>query len=257
MKRLLLTLLFFTSLVFSNAQVLLSNNFDSYNGLPATIAPGWYYSFNDSSAANRSFYNTAGFCGVSCNSYKFGHDTVTIITPAFSNADSVQFYLKGNGQQHVENNFTVLESPDSSNWTVVADIDSIPASATTYTLPLNSTTTHLMFVYHKDSLGYNVGLDDIFIFQGSLIGIEEASKSGVSVFPNPTSGPVNILAKNITLRNVTVTVTNILGRQVGNYTFAQLSGKTTLDLNGLEEGVYMVRVKSDKADVLQRVLIRR
>jgi hypothetical protein len=257
MKRLLLTLLFFTSVILSNAQVLLSNNFDSYNGLPATIAPGWYYSFNDSNALNRSYYNTTGFCGVSCNTYKFAHDTVTVITPAFTNADSVQFYLKGNGQQHVENNFTVLESSDSSNWTVVADIDSIPPSATTYTFPLNSTSTHLMFVYHKDSLGYNVGLDDIFVFQGSLIGIDEAAKFGVSVYPNPTNGPVYIQVKSMTLKKVTITVTNILGKLVSDYSYTQLSGKTTLDLSSLDEGIYMIRIKADNTDMLQRVLIRK
>jgi hypothetical protein len=258
MKRFLLALLIVSGIITSNAQVLISNDFTGYSGLPSTVAPGWYYSWNDSSSSNRSFYNSAGTCGVACPAYKFGHDTVTIITPAFSNADSVQFYLKGNGTPEVENNFTILESPDSSNWTVVADIDSISATATTYTFPLNSSSTHLMFVYHKDSLGYNVGIDDIYVFQGTLnIGISEASKEGISIYPNPTNGPVNMQLNNTILKNVSVTVTNILGKVVANYLYAELTGRRTIDLSNFEEGIYMVRVKSDKTDSLQRILLKK
>jgi hypothetical protein len=258
MKKFILTLLIVSGFITSNAQVLISNDFTGYNGLPSTVAPGWYYSWNDSSSASRSFYNSASSCGVTCPAYKFGHDTVTIITPAFGNADSVQFYLKGNGTIEVDNNFTILESPDSSKWTVVADIDSISASATTYTFPLSSTTTHLMFVYHKDSLGYNVGLDDIYVFQGALnIGINETSKEGISIYPNPTNGPVNIQLNNNIHRNVSVIVTNILGKVVANYSFAELTSRRTIDLSEFEEGIYMVRYKSDKTELLQRILLKK
>ncbi len=77
--------------------IILSENFDSYNGLVTSIPPGFVITWNDTSSASKSFYSTSGFCGMACNSYKFGVDSATIITPVFSGAGSVSFYLKGNG----------------------------------------------------------------------------------------------------------------------------------------------------------------
>jgi hypothetical protein len=258
MKRILLSILLIGSMVSSKGQILISNNFDGYNGLLSTVAPGWYYSFNDSAAATRSYYSSAGTCGVTCPAYKFGHDTVTVITPSFVNADSIQFYLKGNGTSHVENHLTIYESVDSVNWIQTYDIDSISASATTYTLLLGIYTTNVKFVYYKDSLGYNVGLDDIYIFRGPLsIGINEISKNAVSVYPNPSSGLININVGNATLENATVTVTNILGKVTNTFSYNKLFGRNTIDLSSLEQGIYMVRVKSSDTDTLQRILIKR
>jgi len=257
MKKLLLLVILFGCGFLSRGQTLISNNFDGYNGLVPTIAPGWYYSWNDTASASKSFYNSTGTCGVSCPTYKFGHDTVTIITPAFSTADSVRFYLKGNGTFHPENHFSMLESVDSLIWVQTFDMDSISASANIYTIPVNPLTTHLQFVYHKDSLGYNVGIDDISVFRGTFIGISEVAKSGVSIYPNPSNGPVTVEVNGITLHNVSISVTNILGREMNRFSYSELHGHNTFDLSALDEGIYMVRLKSDKADILQRVLIKK
>jgi hypothetical protein len=250
MKKNLLTLIFLISFLFSKAQILISTDFDSYVGTIATIPSGFYISWNNST----SYYSSTAYCGLACNSYKFGVDSSTIITPSFSFADSVRFMMRGTGTWH-PNKFKVFGSTDSSNWILIHSYDSIPLAKLNYTLPVNSSYTNLMFYYEKDSSGLNVAFDDLYIFQGTLsIGIQEISKSGVSIYPNPSNGPLNIQVSNMTLNNVTVSVTNILGRIINSYPYAKLSGQNTFDLSGLDQGIYMIHVKSDKTEIIRRVL---
>lgn len=73
---------------------------------------------------------------------------------------------------------------------------------------------------------------------------------GVTVFPNPTNGVVNMRTSNAGTHNVEVT--NVLGEVVGQTTFA---GSTTLDLTELAKGVYMVRVFNEAGSMVERVTV--
>jgi hypothetical protein len=79
---------------------------------------------------------------------------------------------------------------------------------------------------------------------------ENATLAGVSMFPNPTNGIVNVRTSNAGTHNVEVT--NILGAVVGQTTFA---GSTTLDLTELSKGVYMVRVFNEAGSMVERITI--
>src|SRR6185436_2403244 len=97
MRKLFTVILLFIALG-SNAQsvVLLLNDFNGYLGTTATVAPGWYYSWNDTST--KSFYTSAGNYGFTAPSYKFGRDSTTIITPRIMGSpDTLVFWMKGNG----------------------------------------------------------------------------------------------------------------------------------------------------------------
>ena len=254
MKKLLLALLLIAGATASQGQVLVSTDFDTYDGTVGNIPAGFYISWNTGS----SFYTGASTsCGVACNAYKFGVDSSTIITPSFSNADSVRFMMKGNGTAQ-PNKFMVYGSPDSTNWTLIHSFDTIPLAKAYYTFAVDPSYTNLMFYYQKDSAGLNVGFDDLYIYRGTInIGMEEAAKGAVSIFPNPSHGPVTVEVSNMTLHNVTVTITNILGKEMNRFYYPELTGRNAFDLGGLGEGVYMIREKSDKSDTLQRVLIRK
>jgi hypothetical protein len=257
MKKLLLTLLFIAFISVSKGQtILVSADFDNYDGTTATIPAGFFISWNSTSSP--SYYTgSSTSCGIACNAYKFGVDSSTIITPSFANADSVRFMMKGNGINK-PNKFKVYGSGDSSNWVLIHSYDSISLAKVYYTLPVGAGYTNLMFYYEKDSSGLNVGFDDLYIYQGTIsIGITEKAPSGVSVFPSPTNGPVNIEVKNSTLHGVRITVTNILGKEMKTFSYAEMTNRNTIDLSSLEEGIYMIRIKADKTDILQRVLVRK
>jgi len=80
---------------------------------------------------------------------------------------------------------------------------------------------------------------------GDLVALE-----GVSLYPNPSNGVVNIHTAQV--GQYTVEVFNMLGE---NMLTTVINGNTALDLSGNAKGVYMVRVSNDVATSTQRVIL--
>jgi hypothetical protein len=74
---------------------------------------------------------------------------------------------------------------------------------------------------------------------------------GVTMFPNPTNGLVNVRTENAGVYSVEVT--NLLGEVVSQGTF---NGSTTLDLNGEAKGVYMVRIYNAEGSMVERITLQ-
>jgi Secretion system C-terminal sorting domain len=82
-------------------------------------------------------------------------------------------------------------------------------------------------------------------------GITENELKGVGVYPNPTDGILNItFTRN---DDYTVEVSNILGEVVSK---RRVSGTTSMDISEFASGVYNVRVSTDEAATVQRVVKR-
>lgn len=165
---------FCISFFIQSQTVTLNTSFDGYAGTTASAPSGWYLSWNAFGGTN-SFYFSPGNFGTSAPSYKFGQDSVTIITPPFLSSDSVRFWIKGNspgGPFNVNNQLILWESPDSSNWTIVEVMDSLPSTGTLVAKAISATTTHLKFVY--DKISGNLAIDDISV-EDYVIGVPTAS----------------------------------------------------------------------------------
>ncbi|MFI5219048.1 MAG: T9SS type A sorting domain-containing protein [Bacteroidia bacterium] len=256
MKKILLSVMLIVSVTFlTKAQtILLQENFDSYNGLVTSIPAGFTITWNDTAALSRSYYFSSSFCGVACNSYKFGVDSATIITPVFSNPGSVSFYLKGNGTFEY-NKFQVYETPNGSTWNLVASIDSILTSSQIINLPLNSSSVQLKFYFVKDSLGYNAGFDDLVVY--GPVGINEVTGlQAVTIFPSPGNGLFTLNFHENYFSNVEIGVINILGKEIKHFVFKGLSSKYVLNLTEEPEGIYLVKIKSGSEEIIRRVIIR-
>ncbi|REJ82883.1 MAG: T9SS C-terminal target domain-containing protein [Bacteroidetes bacterium] len=256
MKRLFTLIVFCSFSLVSTSQILVHNDFTGYNGLSSTIAPGWFYSWNDTAATSRSYYTSAGSCGISCPAYKFGINGAYVITPSFSNADSLRFYMKGNGSFQ-PNKFHIYAGPDTMTWTLLRTFDSIPLASQIVTLPIGSAYNYIKFQYQKDSLGYNVGIDDVSIFSGIFTNLNPVRKFTASIFPNPTSGMLNIETGTFQPKSLSVSVSNVLGREVKNLQMNIPSAYYQVNLSDLDAGVYMVHVKSEFGEFTQRIVIRK
>jgi len=86
---------------------------------------------------------------------------------------------------------------------------------------------------------------------------ENALENGLSIFPNPTEGRVNV---NLNLRaasQATITVTNILGAVVyqGTRSFAAGAQTATLDLTDLAQGTYTLNILADGMTATRKVTI--
>lgn len=254
MKKLLYIALLLTGFNAIAQPVILSENFDTYNGTIGSIPAGFTITWNDSTGTN-SFYTGATSCGLSCNSYKFGWDSATIITPVFANAGSVRFFFKGNGTLNNQNTFYVYETPDGSTWNQVTAISGFNTTQQTLNYPLSANTIQLKFYYSKPTLGLNVAFDDLTIF--GPVGINENNKDQiVSLFPTPSQGILN-LKFNSDVASISYSINNVIGKTIIEGNAETSNRKFTLNLSELTDGIYFIRIKTADREISRRFIIRR
>ncbi len=83
------------------------------------------------------------------------------------------------------------------------------------------------------------------------VGVDEATLEGISIFPNPSEGIVNVsVEKN---EAVTITVYDMLGQEVMTKI---ADGTTAIDLSAKGTGMYMVKVSNNNGSVVERVVIK-
>lgn len=99
---------------------------------------------------------------------------------------------------------------------------------------------------YTDTLINKTGCDSIVTLDLTLkpTGMSEFNlASGIQVYPNPSNGIFNIRFENNDGQTRSVQVTNLLGEQV--YT-ANLESSSTIDLSGLNNGIYFISVESEE-----------
>lgn len=141
--------------------IVVGTGFDNYANTSGTAPAGWYMSWH--SLSPTSSYTTAANSGAAIPSYKFGLDSVTVITPMYSNADTLSFMCRGNGVPFGDTNeLHIYHSADSNTWNIFVNRDSLPTAKTTLTYGLPATSGWLKFVYRKLGSG-NLAFDDVNI----------------------------------------------------------------------------------------------
>lgn len=95
----------------------------------------------------------------------------------------------------------------------------------------------IAFRHWNSTDGYVIILDDIKVVEASSEGIEEADGNTVSIYPNPAKGELYVDGDGI----VNVELLDINGRKMMTCCH---NGK--LDISSLANGMYMVRVTTDK-----------
>ncbi|HEX8515014.1 MAG TPA: PKD domain-containing protein [Bacteroidia bacterium] len=157
-KIILFALTAFTTVAANGQTTLQSEDFTTYLGTAATAPLGWTFSYHGN-------YTTTASSGISGpNSYKFGVNNATVTTPMFTDADTVSFWLKGNGTD-ANSKLIVLESADNISYDTIVSLGPLPTNTTgmTYKFPVSSASQYLQFVYVK-SLG-NAAFDDYRLIQ--------------------------------------------------------------------------------------------
>lgn len=90
-----------------------------------------------------------------------------------------------------------------------------------------------------------------------LTGIEELTAVNYSIYPNPTSGNLTVNFVNAASDEYRIRVMNVVGQEIltervvfgGNYV-------KTLDLSGVETGVYFVTISSSKGTSTDRIIVK-
>ena len=92
------------------------------------------------------------------------------------------------------------------------------------------------FVGPKEVSQYRANTKLVF---GGSVGLDENNMNSLSVYPNPNHG---LFSLNLSEEDCDIVVTNALGQQV--YQQNKAKGLTTLNIDGMSDGVYFVTVKS-------------
>ncbi len=122
---------------------------------------------------------------------------------------------------------------------------------------------------HLDPAGTNANsLNTYKINSGTTVScgetglvINEANEldEGISVYPNPSSGIVNLRMNLTNSTTLKVEVLNVTGTQTGVYqTMGKVkSGEVSIDLSALPNGMYLLWISSDKATIGKKVILNR
>lgn len=89
----------------------------------------------------------------------------------------------------------------------------------------------------------------------SVMGIEDANNNElVSVFPNPTTGMVNVQIANGFSGNAEMNITDLLGKKVSSSIVALSNGKLVTDVSGLTNGIYLIDVVIDGEHFVTQII---
>ncbi len=143
-----------------------------------------------------------------------------------------------------------------------------PASSQfmTYTVNINgvagSSNVRFRFQFFADvnGQGNNLYLDDINLFDAS-VGINSfETQIGLDIYPNPSSGNINIGFNLNENHSISVNVTDLIGRTVEAIPAKQFAaGETTItiaDKTTYQAGVYFVNVNVDGKIISKKVIIQ-
>ena len=84
----------------------------------------------------------------------------------------------------------------------------------------------------------------------------DAADYGVNIYPNPADNVVTLAVEGLS-SEAEVTIVDMMGRKVGHYLIAQGSNSITIDVSPLAEGTYAVRIVSDNATIVERLVIKK
>lgn len=84
-----------------------------------------------------------------------------------------------------------------------------------------------------------------------VLGTNEVMSNSISIVPNPTTGIVRLMAKE----NVDVQIYDLTGKNVFNQN--KVSSNTTLDLTGLGNGIYLVKITDEKGiQTIKKLIVK-
>ena len=105
---------------------------------------------------------------------------------------------------------------------------------------------------HLEATTYsNINALALRLLANPNIGVEENQLTGVGVYPNPSTGLVNVAFVNT--GKYSVDVLNNLGQTVHS---TRMNGTSSMDLSDLPKGVYSLRISNGTATTVDRVVLK-
>lgn len=135
-----------------------------------------------------------------------------------------------NGNEALPQNSAVIKAVVSANYSA--------RTKTTFTLDNNGITCYSDYSAPQP-----------FVF--------DLSNKGLSVYPNPATGGSISIETVEDLKNAEVDIFSLTGQKLFSSQVPLLNERKVIDITGLSQGVYLVRVRSAGFDVSKRVIVNR
>ena len=106
----------------------------------------------------------------------------------------------------------------------------------------------------------NMYVDDINIDNTTIVtGIKiNTISENIKLFPNPSNGFLKVTSTSVSLQNIKVNITNILGENVGEFLLNGLStGGHNIDITNQPNGIYFVNFNSENETVCKKIIINK
>ena len=86
----------------------------------------------------------------------------------------------------------------------------------------------------------------------NALAVNNYAQSVFMVYPNPVSGKLTINAENLNLANATITITNVLGKQM--YNAVHSTTNLQVDMAGYANGIYFVKLQANGKVFTQKII---
>ena len=242
-----------TLIVNANPTVNLGNDtvVCAYAPLNVSAPAGFGYNWNDGSTAGSISVTASGFYGVTITDGNgcIGTDNILITvnslpTPNLG-SDTVLC-----GVNSI--NLTPGSIYASYNWSTGATSNPLVLSNTQLTAGVNN----VFSVTVTNGFGCE-GSDEIVVFGGCVNVDEMNNLAEFDVYPNPTTGKINVRVANLSQGNVVITVISATGQLIINEQFGFEGSEMTrnLDLSHAAMGIYFVRLQSGNEIKTQKIVV--
>lgn len=157
------------------------------------------------------------------------------------------FQLMYDKDQNFSDPYTAMIDGDKTSYKVI------------YSLEMDATYYWKMRAYEN---GDTTNWSDVWSFTigEAPQGINDLlSDKTVNIYPNPAISNLNIEVNSLKPGTVEVSILNLLGQAVARQEFDLIQGKNKNQINvkGLENGLYIIRLKSDDATFMKKIVIEK
>ena len=177
-----------------------------------------------------------------------------LVTPQFeitSNNLKLKFWYAAQDPAYPSDVFDVVVSTTGNNPADFTDVihsqiimDDVWTEVTLSLAAYNGQNIYIAFRHYNCTDWYVMKLDDISV--DMYIGVNDMDKSSVNVYPNPTTGLLNVA----NAENAVVNIYNMVGEVV-----ATATNVSTMDISNLENGTYIVKVVSDEINSTKKITL--
>ena len=159
--------------------------------------------------------------------------------------------------------FTDQSTPSALAWSWVFPSDATPQTSTqpNPSVVFSNGGNHIIKLDVYNQAGTTHSQRTIKVNgSGCVNGIETVlNEHAVNIYPNPTTGSINISFNNLDANNASIQIENMLGQQVANLQNQTIhSGSNfSFNLQNQTAGVYLVKIKTEKGSLTQKLVIEK